>query len=399
MDTETKLAFFQDIVRSCHNLYFGTYDKDLNPLFSNCPNEIVVNNLFAVCNNDETLLAYAEKHHKPLIITNDLNLLWIGVPEKNGEKLEKIHVLGPFFIDSVATESLEANLRKLKLTPGLIQEVIRFLKELPIISLSRVYEYAIMLHFCIYSERISASDLHYRENELTKSMVDAKPKATETHGTYEAELEMLRMVREGNLNYRSHMDKMVMMGNLGKLSKGDPIRQIKNTLLVCITLFSRAAIEGGLSPETSLTLTDHYFQGVEACSTIPELKELSHTLQEDFIQRVHRYRTRNFSKPIIDCCDYINMNLEEELTLHDLAANLNYSEYYLSRKFKQETKLTVTDYIRRQRLELAKDLLRASSLSIQDISEKLQFCSQSYFAEVFRESVGVSPSVWRESSK
>ena len=210
---------------------------------------------------------------------------------------------------------------------------------------------------------------------------------------------MVRMVREGNLDIQKHMNRLAVTGSIGKLAGSDPSRQMKNAVLVCIVLFSRAAIEGGLSPEIAMTLTDHYFQSVEACHSVTELTEIATTMQNDFVQRVHRCRTQRLSKPIAELCDYIHLHLEEELTLHGMAEQLKYSEYYLSRKFKQEIGTTVKDYIRSIRLEQAKLLLIDPSLEIRDISERLHFCSQSYFAESFRRQYGLSPSDWRQAGE
>lgn len=113
--------------------------------------------------------------------------------------------------------------------------------------------------------------------------------------------------------------------------------------------------------------------------------------------RVHRCRENTgMSRAIRDCCDYIGLHLEEELTLAGLADMLGYSEYYFSRKFKREAGCTPGEYIRRQRLERSRVLLRISGKSIQAISERLQFCSLSYFSESFRKEYGMTPSQYRE---
>ena len=176
------------------------------------------------------------------------------------------------------------------------------------------------------------------------------------------------------------------------------MRQLKNSLSICITLFSRAAIEGGLSPEIALTLSDHYFQSTEACTSISELMEVSHTLQANFIQRVHRCRQNSsISKPIITCMDYINLHLEDELSIEALAGMFGYSEYYLSKKFKKETGKSVKEFIRIQRLERAKMLLKNDHYTILEISERLKFCAPSYFSDAFRKEYGISPTEYRES--
>ena len=144
-----------------------------------------------------------------------------------------------------------------------------------------------------------------------------------------------------------------------------------------------------------MTLTDHYFQSVETCKNMQELQVIARTMQDDFVQRVHRMRSSKLSRPIQECCDYLDLHIEEELTLRQMAAHLGYSEYYLSHKFRQEMGMSFREYLTRRRLSKAPDLLRNHALTIKDISERLRFCSQSYFAEQFREVYGVSPSEWR----
>ena len=80
-----------------------------------------------------------------------------------------------------------------------------------------------------------------------------------------------------------------------------------------------------------------------------------------------------------------------------MAGRFKYSETYLSRKFRRETGLSFKEYVRRQRLEQAKALLKDSALDIRDVSDRLHFCSPSYFAEQFKAEFGVSPTQWRNS--
>ena len=255
--------------------------------------------------------------------------------------------------------------------------------------------YAIMLYYCITGERILVSDLHYQESEAPAQRAErGKSRRTDVHGTYAMEQEMVRMVREGNLDYQKQISRLAVTGNIGKLSD-DTDRQMKNAVLVCIVLFSRAAIEGGVPPEIAMTLTDHYFQSVEACRGMQELQTIARTMQDDFVQRVHKARQSKLSRPIQECCDYLDIHLEEELTLKEMAGRLGYSEYYLSHKFRQEMGISFRDHLTRRRLSRAPDLLRNTSLTVREISERLHFCSQSYFAEQFRAVYGVSPSEWR----
>lgn len=400
LDMDMRLSLFRDMIGCCHSLYLWTFDCIGGELSGNCPEEELVSGLL-VSNRDQAILKeYAGIHQKPVIMTNEIGFQYVAVPEKDGEKLWRFHILGPFFMDDAAVKQVGGRLQKRELTQTRYAQAVHFLRKVPVISLNRVLEYAIMLYFCMTGERITLSDVHCRDSEQDKTGEDRKVETVQIHGTYEAEQEMLRLVREGDLNYKEHMNRMSMTGNMGRMSNEGYEWNMRNAILVCITLFSRAAIEGGLDPEIAMTLTDRYFQSVEACRSMEELKEICDTMQEDFVQRVHRCRQdTRVSQPMRTCADYIGLHLEEELTLQELARLSGYSDYYFSKRFKREMGVTPKEYIRDKRLDRARFLLRTTGLSIQDIGERLHFGSHSYFTEAFRKAEGISPTRYRELAK
>ena len=117
----------------------------------------------------------------------------------------------------------------------------------------------------------------------------------------------------------------------------------------------------------------------------------------DFVSRVYKRKnnTQRISKPIQNCCGYIKTHLNDKITIKHLAYRIGYTEYYLSRKFKKEVGCSINDYIKTQKIEYAKILLSSSGQSIQDISDSLNFCSRSYFTDVFQKIVGISPNEYR----
>ena len=60
--------------------------------------------------------------------------------------------------------------------------------------------------------------------------------------------------------------------------------------------------------------------------------------------------------------------------------------------------MTVRDYMIRKRVERACELLKSGNDDIQDISEKVGFSSRSYFGEVFRQIMGISPGEYRKEA-
>ena len=177
----------------------------------------------------------------------------------------------------------------------------------------------------------------------------------------------------------------------------DVLRQSKTSIIVFTSLVCRAAIEGGLSPEESYALGDNYIQSAENAKTMDDLDPLALIMYDDFVRRVHKCRTNpNLSQQVQKCVDYIEMHLEEKICAADLAAQVGYTEYYLTHKFKEETGLSVTDYIKFAKIERAKVLLKSTGQTVQDIAAALSFSTRNYFSRVFQEVTGQTPMEYRE---
>lgn len=401
MERTEQLQLFFEMIRCCHQLYYWEFDADMVLMKTDCPYESLLNAVTGIAGDRDLIRESVKSYTRPALIADDFGLYWIAVPERTGDGNEKqirtIHVIGPLFLDDDAADRILSEMKRLGFSAQMLSELSVFLKSLPVMPLTRVFEYSIMFYFCLTGERILVSDLHFRESRTTedRTISDVEDK----HGTYALEQEMVRMVREGDLNYKAHMNRLAMTGQIGKLANDDPLRHAKNAVITCITLFSRAAIEGGLPSETSLRLSDHYYQALEACKNIHEVSEVALTMQDDYVHRVHRIRAGSVSRQVLACCEYIDTHLEEELSLELLAGRVNYSESYLSHKFKEEMGIKIREYIRKKRLERAKALLLSSQLSVQDISTRYHFCSQSYFAEAFKSEYGITPSQYRENKQ
>ena len=171
-------------------------------------------------------------------------------------------------------------------------------------------------------------------------------------------------------------------------------------MIVFCSIVCRAAMEGGLSPEEAYSLGDAYIQNAENANTMDELTAISVMMYDDFIRRVHRCRSDPArSEAVQKCCDYIEMNLGEKIRASDLAALAGYSEYYITRKFKEETGYFINDYIKFARMERAKLLLQSTDLSILEIAGQLGFATRSYFSQAFREITGMTPTQFREQKR
>ena len=117
----------------------------------------------------------------------------------------------------------------------------------------------------------------------------------------------------------------------------------------------------------------------------------------DFAERVERLRVgTHVSKLTLDVANYVQKHISEVISTDEMADALFMSRPYLSKKFREETGMTLTDFILGEKVREAKRLLSYTDKSLIAISVYLGFSSQSHFARVFKKYAGLSPSDYRE---
>lgn len=402
---DERLMLFQELMSCINNLYIWKYDAQMNLLSSNCPDESTLHMVFSLENLSGHILEYASENQMPFVFSNSIDMSWIILFEKENQELLYVYLLGPAFTDASAIARKEQALSKISLTALVKHNFLNLIETLPVIGISQYLQYATMMHYCITREKISFSDFFYYEaskkntdnNRLSNIHADD---ISDRHSSYLFEQRFLKMVEEGNLSYITEGSKSSYTGTVGKMSIMDSLRQTKNMIIASIVLCTRAAIKGGLAPEIAYMLSDKYILDIEACQSTAEVVPINQMMQRDFIQRVYKIRTESsvsaFAKM---CCDYIDLHIEDDISLSDLAKRTGYTEHYLGKRFKKEMNISLKQYINKERIEYAKLLLSNTTQSITDISEHLHFCSASYFTKLFHDITALTPAEYREKAK
>jgi LacI family transcriptional regulator len=94
--------------------------------------------------------------------------------------------------------------------------------------------------------------------------------------------------------------------------------------------------------------------------------------------------------------EYIRSHIGESFGLTQIAAETGTSRATVARLFEQELGRTVGAEILRQRMNLAKTLLKGDTLSISEIAFRTGFCNPAYFTNTFRRETGLTPKSWRK---
>lgn len=167
---------------------------------------------------------------------------------------------------------------------------------------------------------------------------------------------------------------------------------IKKTLINLVVLTYRFAESYINSSENEYDAIEHLFR----CESMETLSKESLSLLESLIQT----GSSSFGDGIAErITDYLEQNLEQNVSLDMLAQSMNYSAAYLSRLIKKNTGQSFSELLLDLRLKKSMELLRLTDMRINDIAAKAGYNDVSYFISIFKKCTGVTPKEWRSLAK
>lgn len=338
----------------------------------------------------------------PAVKTTDYGIF--GVVQIRQENL--LLVIGPFVNKEITDQYLNTLIHNCSISWVEKDEIKQFLSEIPVKTYHQFLNIIAFLHLLINREKIDVithfklTDPKYKkkvmQNYTKNKFDDEKIK----HSTFILEKRLLDYVSKGDvLGLKVYFNKLAKQANLkaGKVAE-TPLRQEKNIFIGLVTVIGKiGAIKGGLDVEEAYGLIDVYTQECERCQSIEQVSSLRINALLDFTTRVaDKNNHQKYSPEIIKALEYIKSCTNMYIDVMDVVSYIGTSRTYLLERFKRETGTTLGKAITLAKLDDAKMMLTYSEKSLSEISEDLCFSSQSYFQNVFKKELGVTPLEYRK---
>lgn len=399
-DIDRRLTFFSELFSNDSHCYLWTYTPDGILLHTNCQDP-VVEKLFQSNGCYNYMIEYASERTQPLMMSNSLSMVWGAVFELKDGWLNRIHVMGPVFTQTISNSELEKAVWD-KTSPKRKARYMKSIMCVPVLSFTVFLRRILMMQYCVTGEHLQISDIVMQRPKKKTAKHD--PKDAPDDGIYAdriqvymAEQSLLNMIRSGDLDYQDVLQKSARFFTGKQRFSANALQHAKLGQVQFVALCCSAALEGGVSSEVAYSRKDAYIQDIENAKSLSEITEIGKTMYTDYITLVHRQHVNPaYSKEIQSTCDFIENHLREKLTAQDLASRIGYSGYYLSRWFKKETGFSIDEYARNAKVERAKRMLVTTQDSIQDIADSLGFAGRNYFASTFRKITGMPPAAYRK---
>lgn len=132
----------------------------------------------------------------------------------------------------------------------------------------------------------------------------------------------------------------------------------------------------------NLELLGHFYRLMSYLATFNQ-KIVNPNKQSPYIQQAVQYIHQHFMNPI---------------TVTDIAKHVNLHRGYLNELFKKEFNLSPKQYLITHRMKMACKLMRATTMTIQEISTMVGFPDQMNFSTRFKKYIGVPPGEYRKQN-
>lgn len=217
------------------------------------------------------------------------------------------------------------------------------------------------------------------------------------NGGYESLTALYKCVQAGNLDgLPKVMDAYL---RLLRPHIGINFEYSKYVSLYIFAQLQEAATHEGISLENCRSIQEEYYSALDSAANIDQVLLAISNQCFDLTYLIHKIKTEHgYSSVVLDCCTYIRANLHEQISVADIAQYVHLSPSYISSKFKQETGLSLLQYIRREKIQEAKALLK-SDMSLMDIAMDLGFTTQGQFTESFKKECGMTPTEFKKYKK
>ena len=315
-------------------------------------------------------------------------------------------VVGPSRQTAAQDQELRDIAFRLELPPDDIPDFLSGMKQIVRLPLESMMQMMCAVNFTVNREKLTLNDLIGTEENVfrleekrSEQLISENPAPEVLHNTLAIEQTIMNIIRKGDVAALESFVQEAPAVRPGEMAR-EQLRQVRNTFIVTAAEASRAAIRGGMDVEDALTSSDAYIRECEMLTDIGRITRLQYDMVLYYTRQVQCVRRGNYASDLVrNVANYVQHHLSEAITTGQVADSLFLSRQHLSRRFTREAGIPLAAFIRNEKAEEAKRLLRYTDRPVSAIAVYLGFSSQGHFSKVFREITGMTPGEYREKKR
>lgn len=278
------------------------------------------------------------------------------------------------------------------------------------IHLDTLIQIIILMNFTLNRTMHDISEIRIKHDEQNNISTEIKEnniltvmdKETYKKGakTISIENDIIKKVKEGDVQGLVEGATKIPSVSSGQLAE-QVLRHQKNFFIRLETIVSRAAYQAGVDANEIIAAEEKYILKCESLKSIDRIKNLQYHMILDYADRVKKLKMHSQyqSKLVNEIRKYVKEHIYEPLKTADIADGLGRNRSSIAAEFKKQTGDTLADYVKKEKVQEAKEILVKTNKVLSDISYLLGFSSQGHFCKVFKEMEGVTPTEYRNKNQ
>ncbi|NEU31835.1 helix-turn-helix transcriptional regulator [bacterium LRH843] len=350
-----------------------------------------------------SFIAEESKHypHQCCLYTNESGLSYLASIYQRKDGNPKILINGPFLQQT-------PNILKLQSTFNIDSKkkivLEKFFGGLKLISTSRIQSTANVLNqiSSIHQAPISILKelpVYSTEPPIHSNLQNPDEKyVQQIELRYKFENEVMQAVQRGDKEkLRETLSEWRNFYDWSDSYPNQPVRSMKNRLISLNTTLRIAAEKGNVYSFFFHHVYEKFSHQIETIESIDKLNLLLVTMCEEYCELVNAQTVSGFSMTVQKAINYLTVYFRIPLDLGTVAKHCFVHPAHLSRQFKKETGMTITEFSHKIRIDEAKILLKSEHLSIDAVAESVGFDDAGYFSRVFKKREGMTPLAYRNN--
>ncbi|MFC4025604.1 helix-turn-helix domain-containing protein [Oceanobacillus longus] len=386
-----------------HITNLNTYVVDENEAFTFQQKEISIPN-FMPGSEGEDVLYLARKisyeTNKLFTYINEWGLHYLGISFSKNDAYTVI--IGPY-LD--ATLNLYGLSREYSLTNHESENLRVVCDQLHILTVEKALSFSSVLkQFEILLEEdqipeLITSDKQIGSDKNSGHKMNAEEDTEIIKMRYKIEEDFIHTVETGDKKAaKKLLNSNPVLLSFSERFPNQPLRRVKNLAIVLNTLLRTAARKRDVPPILIHRISEKYAYEIELTNQIARLYQLNDEMVDDYANVIQSNALNKYSKVTQKVIEHLVSFFDKQIDKNELAELTFTNLSHLSRKFKQETNMTITGYQQMLRINKAKYLLKSETISIEEIAWIVGYDDSSYFTRVFKKETGYTPSYYRENA-
>ncbi len=316
-------------------------------------------------------------------------------------------IVGPSRQTAASDQELKDIAFELDIRQDDVAEFVSGMKQIIRLPMESMMQMMCAVNFMVNGEKLNLNDIvgggdnpfGMEEARAEQRMAEMESTSETLHNSLAVEQTLMNIIRKGDVAALEAFVQDAPAVCPGMMAQ-EQLRQAKNTFIVATAESCRAAIRGGMDVEDALTSSDAYIQECEMLTDMHRITQLQYDMVLYYTRQVERVRRGHYATDLVrNVANYVQHHLSEAITTDQIAEHCFLSRQHLSRRFTQEAGIPLAAFVRNEKVEEAKRLLRYTDKTVSAIGLYLSFSSQGHFVRVFKETVGMTPKEYREKKR